>query len=370
MTLYVYIAIIVFGVYSLIILRFALGWYYIKPYSAKQIKNPISVSIIVACRNEERNISQLIESLLKQTYSPEHTEIMIVDDHSEDNTVKIIKTYTEKHRRIKLYKLPNNKRGKKEALETAVKEAKADLIMTTDADCILQSSWISTFISFYLQHRCKLIVGPVVFKHKYLFDKLQTLEFISLVGSGAGAIGIHRPIMSNGANLLFEKALYTESNQHKNFASGDDIFLLLHAKRKDKHGIRFIKSQDAIVYTHPASDLNQLINQRARWASKSKAYHDFDLILTALTVSFTNLILIMTLIISFFNSVFFTGFLILFAVKSLIDLSILFPVARFLNQQKLFWYLIPLQLIYPFYITLTVILGLKGNFKWKDRSFK
>ncbi len=370
MTLYIYIVIIVFGVYSVIILRFALGWHSIKPFSAKQIKNPIPVSILVACRNEENSISQLVESLLIQNYSPNHTEIIIVDDHSEDNTVKVIKPYIEKYRHIKLYQMPHNKRGKKEALQTAVEAATFDLIMTTDADCILQTNWINTFIAFYLQNSYKLIVGPVVFKHKNLFHKLQTIEFISLVGSGAGAIGINRPIMNNGANLLFEKTLYAESNQHKNFASGDDIFLLLHTKKKYNHAIGFLKSQDAIVYTHPASDLNQLMNQRARWASKSKAYRDFDVILTALTVSFTNLIVTLALVISFFNSFFFTGFLILFAVKSIIDLTILFPVARFLNQQKLLWYFIPLQFIYPLYITLAVILGLIGNFKWKDRSFK
>lgn len=370
MLILIYIAVFILGFYALIILKYARGWHYIKPYRSLLTSHSIPVSIVVACRNEENAIAQLLDSLVNQNYLKKHTEIIIIDDHSEDCTVKIIQKYIDRYSYIKLFKLTNNVYGKKAALNLAIKKATNDLILTTDADCTMSINWIKTFVDYYSNHKSKLIVGPVILKHNNLFQKVQTLEFMSLVGSGAGAIGIKRPIMNNGANLFFEKSLYAESDQHQEIASGDDIFLLLHTKKKHRNTINFLKSKDAIVYTNPTNSLKQFFNQRIRWTSKSKAYNDFDIIFTSLIVSFTNLLLACALVCSFCNTSFFVTYLLLFFVKSMIDLTILYPVALFFNQRKLLWFFVPLQIFYPFYIVLTVVFGLMGNFMWKNRSFK
>jgi glycosyltransferase involved in cell wall biosynthesis len=351
-------------------MSYALGWHSIKPFRSELTLNSIPVSIVVASRNEENTIAQLLESLVKQSYLKNHTEIIIVDDHSEDQTIEVIQQYIGNYKYIKLFKLPKSKYGKKAALDLAIQKTNNDLILTADADCSMSENWIKTFVDYYAMCKSKLIVGPVVFKHKNIFHKLQALEFMSLVGSGAGSIGINRAIMNNGANLFFEKSLYNESNQYKEIASGDDIFLLLHAKKKYQNTIKFLKSIDALVYTQPANSLTQFFNQRIRWTSKSKAYKDSDIIITSLIVTFTNLVLAITLIYSLFNTSFFIVYLLLFFVKSMIDLTILYPASRFFKQHKLLWFFAPLQIFYPFYIIITVLFGLIGNFRWKNRSFK
>lgn len=370
MSIFLYISAFIFGLYACIILRFSFGWFHIKPFHVNNNPKSISVSIIVACRNEEDNIAQLLNCLVQQNYSKEHLEIIVVDDHSEDSSVNVIERFTASYEYIKHFKLPEDKQGKKEALDLAIKQAAYDHILTTDADCTIPANWVSSFVAFYTNYKSKLIAGPVVIKHHNLFHRLQTLEFMSLVGSGAGAFGIKRPIMNNGANLFFEKSLYNASNQQKHLASGDDIFLLLHAKRKYKNSIHFLKSTDAVVYTNPANNLNQFINQRVRWTSKSKSYKDFDLIITALVVLLTNLILGVSIVYNLFASNAFFYAILFLALKSIIDMTIILPVARFFHQQKLLWFFIPLQVIYPFYIILTAIFGLLGNFRWKNRSLQ
>ena len=191
-----------------------------------------------------------------------------------------------------------------------------------------------------------------------------------IMSSGAGAIGMNKPIMCNGANLLFEKSLYECSNTESTLASGDDIFLMLYAKKKDKKNIHFLKSREAIVYTKPTKSLKVFFNQRVRWTSKSKAYHDFDIIFTALIVTLANLAIATSFIYSFWDNYFFRIFALLFVTKSIFDLTILIPISRFFNQQKLLWLFLPLQVIYPFYIVFTVIFGLIGNFSWKDQKFQ
>ncbi|MDA3952252.1 MAG: glycosyltransferase [Bacteroidales bacterium] len=366
-----YIAYSIIGIYALTILSYTIGWLKIKTFIAQIDISKNHLSIVVACRNEEQNIPNLLEALLNQTYPKEKIEIIIIDDHSEDNTIKIIDKYSEDFDFIKLLRLPESKSGKKEAIAFGVKNSSSEIIITTDADCTMNKYWLRTLVNYYDQFKPKLLVGPVAFKNrKTLLIQLQCLEFLSLVGSGAGAIGINHAIMSNGANLLFEKSAFLESKLYYNYASGDDVFFMLHIKKKYKKAIKFIKSKNAIVYTKAEKSIRGLFNQRLRWTSKSKMYRDFDIIFTAIIVTLTNLVLVFSFAYSIFNFSFFSTFITIFILKSIFDLSILIPVSRFFHQQKLLWLFLPLQFKYPFYIILTVSFGLIGNFNWKGRNFK
>lgn len=219
-----YISAFILLSYVIIISSFALGWHLIKPFKQKIIIDYPKTSIVVACRNEEKNIGNLLQSLSNQNYPKDKTEIIIVNDHSDDETEKVIYDLVSKN--IKLLNLPENITGKKAALQYGISLATSDIILTTDADCIMGSDWIINMVSYYLTHKPKILVGPVAFNHNNsVFQKFQTMEFMSLVGSGAGAIGINHPIMCNGANLLFEKTVYENTLHANKYASGDDIFL-------------------------------------------------------------------------------------------------------------------------------------------------
>lgn len=366
-----YLVYSIIGIYTFTIFLYTFGWLRIRTFKTPTIVINNHVSIVIACRNEEQNISTLLKSLVNQTYNKEKTEIIIIDDHSEDDTIKIIDKYKKEYNFIKLFKLSEFKTGKKEAIAFGIKNSQSEIIITTDADCTMNKDWVNSMVNYYNQFKPKLLVGPVAFKNeKNIFSQLQALEFLSLVGSGAGAIGINHAIMNNGANLLFEKSAFSDSNLHYNYSSGDDVFLMLHVKKKYKQAIQFIKSKNAIVYTKAEKSIRELFNQRVRWTSKSKAYRDFDIIVTAIIVTLTNVALVISFTYSIFNFSFFNTFLILFLLKSIFDLGILIPVSKFFNQQKLLWLFLPLQIIYPVYIILTVIFGLIGNFNWKGRNFK
>ncbi len=387
MTIAEYIALSITGIYSLTILIFSIGWMKLRTFVSSGIFDTIPISIVIACRNEENNVLQLLKSLSTQTYPKENTEIIFVNDHSTDNTKDIISRFIQDFQHIKLFDLPENKtgktclpclptgrrqKGKKEALAYGIKNSNSDIIITTDADCAMNKNWLNTLVNYYIQFKPKLLVGPVAFNYRNnnIFQKLQAFEFLSLIGSGAGAIGINKPIMCNGANLLFEKSLYENSNIKNHITSGDDIFLMLYAKRINKKSIHFIRSKEAIVYTKPVKSVKELLNQRIRWTSKSKAYRDFDIIFTALIVTFANLVLAFSFAYTIWDFSFLNTFILLFIIKSIFDLLILIPVTKFFHTLKLLWLFFPLQIIYPFYIVFTVIFGLIGNFNWKDRYFQ
>lgn len=364
-----YIVFIVTASYSLTILLLAVGWFKTKRIKEYDISNPIPVSIVVACRNEEKNIGNLLGSLCTQNYSKKYTEIIIVDDHSEDNTRNIVSAWIKKHPNIRLLDLPKNAQGKKKAVATGVEAARSEVILTTDADCTMNSNWLSAMVSYYIENKPVLLSGPVTFQEtSNVFHQVQNLEFLSLVGSGAGAIGINKPIMNNGANMLFQKGIYSETSLNEQLASGDDIFLLLNAKKKNKKAVYFIKSYDAIVRTNACVSISDFFNQRIRWTSKSKTYRDFDIVFTSINVALINISVLTLFVFSILNHSALIWLVYILIAKTVFDLLLLIPVTSFFKQKKLLAYFIPMQLIYPFYIVTTFIFGMIGKFWWKNRK--
>ncbi|MBI5219071.1 MAG: glycosyl transferase [Bacteroidia bacterium] len=249
--------------------------------------------------------------------------------------------------------------------------AKGDLIITTDGDCRMSDKWLSALITFYEAFKPKMIIGPVGFyNEKSIFEKIQSLEFLSLIGAGAGSAGIGHPVLCNGANLAFEKKIYIKFNNALNmdYASGDDVFLLHNLKKEYPENILFLKSADAIVFTKPQSNLYTLIQQRIRWSSKSKGFKDSDSIITAGIVWLMNISLLTVLILTFFNPVFLKLFLLLFILKSLADFLLLWKTTAFFNKQNLLFWFLPLQLVYFFYVSLIGIFGCFVKSKWKGRK--
>ncbi len=365
------ICLIIAFLYILLITSFIVGWTRI-PYfkSDKNYKKDIKISIIVATRNEENNIENLIKDIINQDLNSNFYELIIINDFSEDNTTSIIKKYSDKYQNISL--LNSDLSGKKAALQKGISHAKGQLIATTDADCRVGEEWLSTIYSFYKKHKPKMIVAPVAFfqKDKLLsFNNLQALEFLSLIISGAGAIGLHKPIMCNGANLIFEKEVYEQFNDafSSQYVSGDDMLFMLKIKKRYPKKILFLKSRKAIVYTYAQKTLKGFVNQRIRWTSKSKAYKDFDLIFTSIIILTINLLLFISLIISLFNFQYFSNFLILLLLKSIPDFIFLLVTSNFFNSKKLLILFAPLQILYFIYIVFIGFIGNFAKFKWKGR---
>ncbi|MFC1729674.1 glycosyltransferase [candidate division KSB1 bacterium] len=333
--------------------------------------------MIIPARNEEDNISKCLQSIINQDYPEEKVTIIIVNDHSKDNTIQKAENIISEFllRNITIIDLKSNdpaQSHKKEAIEMAIDTCKSDLIITTDADCWMGEKWISTVVSYIEQYKPKMVVSPVVFGiSKGLFQGMQAMEFNSLIASTAGAIGMKLPIMANGANLAFFRDAFKETdgyNREKEYASGDDVFLLHNFKRNyGNASIHFLKNRDAIVYTKAAESLKTFYNQRVRWTSKSIAYQDKAIILTAVCVYLMNFCLLTGLIIGCFNISVLYITAIAFILKLIVDLPILISYTLFTKQKMVLKYIPLLLLFYPIYI---IIIGTLGNFmpyKWRGK---
>lgn len=362
--------------YFLLILALTFGWFKLKIYDFSKHQSKVRISVIVAARNEERNIEFLLSDLAKQNYPSDLFELIIVDDHSIDRTAELINKAIRDFPSVQFYYHHlDSGSGKKDALEHGIAKASGTLIITTDADCRVGDNWISAFAEFYLETEAKLISGPVVYhEEENLFQRFQSLEFLSLIACGAGSIALKRPFMCNGANLAFEKKMFDMIDgykDHRHLASGDDVFLMQQVKSMyGANSIAFLKHKDAVVKTKAVAKFDNFLRQRKRWASKTKAYKDVFAIITALVVFGFNLLLLKLFILVLLRLIDFEVLLFTVAVKLIIDFPILMSVTYFGNQKKLMWYYLPIQLFYPVYISLTAILSFFSVNKWKGRVIR
>ncbi|HEY8658602.1 MAG TPA: glycosyltransferase [Hanamia sp.] len=343
------------------------------------------ISIIIAARNEENNIGNCIQSLINQTYPQNKFEIIVTNDHSTDNTVPIINSFQKENIRvINLIDFTETKilnSYKKKSIETALQFAKGALIVTTDADCTAPSKWLETLASFYIKKRPVFIALPVLFNSplpedsffKRLFKNFQSLDFMTLQGITGASVYNKFHSMCNGANLAYKKEVFYEVGGFEgidNIASGDDMLLMHKIQKVHPDKIMFLKSPDVIVLTQPADTLKDFMNQRIRWASKADKYTDKKITGVLLLVYLLNAWIFILAISSFFFIKAFYLFLFSVAIKTIVELIFLYPVAKFFNKRKLLWWFVPAQPLHILYTLLAGWLGMFGSYHWKGRKVK
>jgi cellulose synthase/poly-beta-1,6-N-acetylglucosamine synthase-like glycosyltransferase len=359
--------------YVLLIRRYLEGWNSIQEYHDQSNISDLNVTVIIAFRNEEKNLPPLFDSLVEQSYPNSAFDIIFIDDHSEDKSASLVRDFVSSGANARLISMESSDTGKKKALALAALEARGKLLLFTDADCIPGKEWIKTIVSRYRRDKPVLIASPVIIKPgSSFFSRFQSLEFFSLIGSTAGSFGIHNPIMVNGANLAVEKEIFIESIdflQNKT-PSGDDIFLLIHLKKNYKERLVFLKSLDATVNVNPHSNLFTFLQQRLRWTSKSRFYKDKSLIYSALVVLILNLWILNCFIMAFFKTPYVIIGGAVFLVKTIIDYLFLRKILKFFKFERLLKFFVLSQFLYFLYISFT---GVAGNFipsKWKGRSVR
>ncbi len=370
MMIFGYIILVLMIVYSAMLLRFTMGWKRI--LKAENTAIPVSVTVIVPARNEAANVQSCLHDLLHQDYPQQFLNIVVVDDGSEDETAAIAEELSRSHSNLQVLRLPNAG-GKKQALQQGIMFATTALIATVDADCRISPSWISSMIVCQQSANAAMVLGPVVLTPATtLFERIQQLEFLAIMGITGGAASLGYPIMANGANLLFSKKAFLQSGGYSGSSnpSGDDVFLML--KIKALGSVVFAKNARAVVSSKPLSSFSSFWQQRKRWLSKKGSYSDWNVKLTALITYFANFSGVLALLGCAINLVFplgSTDFLLgAVLLKTIVDYFFIRMVSSELLPTCGLWDIIPAQLFILIYTTTLGILGNVSTYEWKGRK--
>ena len=345
------------------------------------------LTVIIPARNEAANIENCINSILANNYPAHLLEIIVVDDHSDDETARLVKKYALQNVQLILLKdfvTDRLNSYKKKAIEVAVSKASGTLIVTTDADCIVPLFWLQTIANFYEETNAQFIAAPVAINCGSLFIEIfQALDFMTLQGITAAVVHKKQMTMCNGANMAYQRTAFYEVSGFAgidNIASGDDMLLMHKIYKKYPDKVLYLHAQEVIVQTAPVKTIKEFLNQRIRWASKADKYDDKRILPVLVVVYSFNLILFLLPFIALVNnegfsiatyqlSTFIT-WAILFLGKTIVELFFLYPVAKFFNKEKLLW---SFPIMQPFHILYTLIagwLGKFGSYVWKERVVK
>ena len=364
------------GGYVLLILYFLLGWLRLNEYVPANAMPVTRVTVVVPVRNEEKNILNLLGNLRDQQYNKDLFEVIVVDDHSTDNTLKLINSFSMSNLRVIALKddpalADASRTNKKIGIEKAVHAANGTLIMTTDADCHPGSNWIKTTVAYYEQHQPVMIAGMVSYFHDTSFlGKFQTLDFLSLVGIAAASIQNGFYNLCNGANLAYTKAAFLEVDgfrQIDHIPSGDDMMLMHKMAKKFGDKIAYLKNKDSIVYTSTEKDFVTFWNQRVRWTSKSTHYEDKRITGILAFVYLVNLLIVLNLAIGIFYPPMLKLAMWMFLAKLCIDTLFTYAVTKFFRRENLLWLFLPMQAVHVLYIILIAPAGVFGKYNWKGR---
>lgn len=346
-------------------------WLSLKPYQGKPTNKHASFTILIPFRNEENHLEKCLKSVFEQNYPAKNIEIIAINDHSTDQSVAVAENCGIQNSCFRVIHL-DNKIGKKEALEKGISQAKYPWVITLDADCEVGQNWLKK-INQYIQNTNKeYLVLPVVFhREKTLFDRLQSLDFLSLVASSAACIQGKKPLMSNGANTVFSKELFAKANGfegNKHISSGDDVFLLHKIQKLKNDAIGYLHHQEVIAYTLPVKSLRQFIQQRVRWGSKMSAYQSVYSKAIAGIIMTVNIMLLVTFVLAIGHYISWKNWIFLFLTKAFFDLLFVGLSTPFYGKEKLRFLGPILVILYPIYIFVISLLGMVYRPKWKERK--
>ncbi len=364
--------------YVYLIRRYLRFWKQIPQWEIPASFQPkTKVTIIIPARNEAENIAACLNSVCQQNFPIEQYEVLLVDDHSTDETNAIAAGL--KYSNLKIITLADHvdknkiQSFKKMGIATAIEQATGTLIVTTDADCIVGRDWLNFLISFYEVKGHKFIAAPVNFyKEKNLLEKFQSLDFQGMMGiTGAGIEGDFMR-MCNGANLAYEKSAYLAVDGFvgiDELASGDDMLLMQKIIRAFPGSVGYLKNPAASTFTKAQPDLSSFVSQRVRWASKSAAYPEWQVtFMLAMTFFFCWSIILSFLLIPFYGKIMFFVFLIQLLIKSMVDYQLLSMMTHFFNRNdllKTFW---SSQILHILYVAgIGLLANLKKEYNWKGR---
>lgn len=359
---------IILSSYVITITFLIFGFTKIKTLSIHETLPKNTFSIVVPFRNESQNLPLLLETISHLNYPKNQFEVILVDDDSDEAFPLL--NYKFSITLIKNQRKSNS--PKKDAIKTAIQEAQHDWIITTDADCQVNTNWLQVIDNYIQQSHVKMVAAGVRYipKKGFLFG-FENLDFLSLQGATIGSFGIQEPFMCNGANFAYRKDFFYEINGFEGndvIASGDDVFLLQKAIKKDKKALGFCFHRQSIVQTKSAENWKELFQQRVRWASKSTEYHSIFGKTVAILVFLTNLAWIASLILFGFEKISPSSLFTFIGIKAIVDYILLKQTALF-YESKLSW-LLPSLSLYSFFSTSVAFYSLFGSYQWKGRSFK
>jgi glycosyltransferase involved in cell wall biosynthesis len=252
----------------------------------KQQSQQHPVSVVICARDEDENIARNLPGVLVQKY-PSTREVIVVNDNSVDDSKYILEELQKTFKFLQIVDLKQEAKlisGKKYPLSVGIKEAKHEIILLTDADCVPSTEfWIQKMQDAYV-NGTEIVIGYGAYnKQPGLLNKLirfetfhSALQYLSFALAGT-------PYMGVGRNLSYKREVFF---RNKGFSSinhipggDDDLFINQVAS---KHNTAVVIDKDAITLSQPKRSFGEWLRQKTRHYSTARYYKKENKFLLAL----------------------------------------------------------------------------------------
>ncbi|HID20313.1 MAG TPA: glycosyltransferase [Methanophagales archaeon] len=379
MTFWIFIVLVALtGYYILIAISILIGTLRVKAISKIKKTYPF-VSVLVPARNEEENIGECLTSLIQQVYPKDRYEIVVVNDRSTDNTCDIIKNFEGQYANViclNVETLPEGMVGKQHAVKRGLEFCNGEIILNTDADCILPPMWISRIVDSF-DEQTGFVVGMVTTVEKgqraSFFGKLQAIDLIYLMNFAIGCIGWGKPTSCIGNNIAYRKQLLEDIGGYDSlgYTMTEDAALIQAVRKKTNWKVDVALHKDAVITTKPVDKLRPFYRQRSRWILGGRDTQTKTIFFLQMALWF-NLALIALFPISFFVNIRLPMIVFgAFIVKLLIDFILCFSLSRRIKRLDLLKCMLPYEAFLIFY---SVLIGFGTLFArkvtWKGETYR
>ena len=230
-----------------------------KPQKFKMFNpHPPMVSILVPAHNEEKVIKNLLNDLLKQTYTD--WEAVIVAHNCSDRTYEVAKSVTDK--RVRVFNFKGNY-GKPVALNYGVRHVKGEIVIVFDADARIGKSFLEKLVPYFQKYDAVQTRITSSNNNASVLPELVDLEWISfshLVENSLSGFGFLALLGGTGQGIKQSALKEVGYWDEKNLV--DDYDLTLRLLKKD---FRIGFASDVTVYDEKPTTWTFLFKQRARW---------------------------------------------------------------------------------------------------------
>ena len=249
------------------------------------------VSVIICARDEDENIARNLPGVLVQDYPTTH-EVVVVNDNSVDDTKYILAELQKTFRKLQIVDLTQEAKmiaGKKFPLSIGIKEAKHEILLLTDADCVPASErWLYKMQDAFC-NGTEVVLGygayhklPGFLNKAIRFETFHTaLQYFGYALAG-------KPYMGVGRNLAYRKDLFLKNKGFSainHIPSGDDDLFI--NKVANKKNTAVVIDPEAFTLSMPKRTWKDWMRQKNRHYSTGKFYRSSHQFLLGLyTISF------------------------------------------------------------------------------------
>ncbi len=329
------------------------------------------VSVLIAARNEAGNITRCLTAMTRQDYPTERWELIVVDDNSTDETRSEVRAFRDKFHEMKMLSVDSPPVGvapKKHALTKGIMVAEGEIILTTDADCVPSTGWISSMVSHF-EEGVDAVAGISPLAGKGLVGKLAGLDSLINAVVSAGSIGQGHPVTVAGRNFGFRRSSFLKIGgygENIHGASGDDDLLL---QRISRHGgkVRFSSNIAAHVRSDAPPTLGAWWRMKRRHISAGKRYQPLFILISTMLYLFQVGLILMS-IITIMGNLSVEFFLIVLGLKVAVDMATVTKGALIMSARKWLFPFVIAELISPFLFAILIPAAMVGKIRWKGRE--